>query len=282
GEDVLDEAMRDFEGFDHNAQTLRIITRMERVYPGFDGLNLTWETLEGVVKHNGPVQAKAGQTLPWAFRAFEGWDWLQTSTYSGPEAQVAALADDIAYNNHDIDDGLRAGYISIEQLLELPMVGTAFKNVIDQYPGLSTNRVIKEAVRRLIGYWVRDLLQTTTANIEKIRPETADDVRALDQPLVIFSKQMQDNIAVLRSFLLNNLYRHYRVNRTRSKCTRALRQLFDVFLDDPSLLPPHLLQQTNGPEQLEPARVICDYIASMTDTFALEEYKRLFSLDVEL
>jgi len=281
GEDVLDEAMRNFEGFDHNAQTLRIVTQMERVYPDFDGLNLSWETLEGIVKHNGPIIPKPGQQLPWAFRAFAGWDWLEPHTYAGPEAQVAALADDIAYNNHDIDDGLRAGYITIEQLLELPMVGQAFTNVIDQYPGLSNNRVIREAVRRLIGVWVDDLLSTTQANIAKLRPETADDVRNLGHALVIFSTKMEEDIAVLRSFLLDNLYRHYKVSRTRHKSTRALRKLFDVFLENPDLLPPDRQAQANTTKHGDTARVVCDYLAGMTDTFALEEYKRLFLLDVE-
>ncbi len=282
GEDVLDEAMKDYEGFDHNAQTLRVITEMERVYPGFDGLNLTWETLEGMVKHNGPIKASSDKKLPWAFRAYEGWDWLETHTYAGPEAQVAALADDIAYNNHDIDDGLRAGLISIEQLLELPMVGLAFQGVIDQYPGLSENRIIREAVRRLIGFWIHDLLTETQANIKKLKPQTADDVRALDQPLVIFSAEMERNISVLRKFLLDNLYRHYKVNRTRNKSKRALVKLFDVFLDDPTLLPPERYRLTSQTEKAKTARVVCDYMAGMTDTFALEEYNRLFSLDVEL
>jgi len=282
GEDVLDEAMKEFEGFDHNAQTLRIITHMEQVYPGFDGLNLTWETLEGIVKHNGPVVAKSGEELPWAFRAFEGWDWLQTHTFAGAEAQVAALADDIAYNNHDIDDGLRSGLICIEQLLELPMVGTAFRNVLDQYPGLSKNRVIREAVRRLIGYWIGDLLNETRANIEKFKPKSADDVRNMDQPLVIFSQEMEQNIATLRSFLQEKLYRHYKVNGTRNKSKRAVRQLFNVFLHDPYLLPPEKQQLIGKPADAKTARVVCDHIAAMTDTFAIEEHKRLFSLDVGL
>lgn len=282
GEDVLDEAMQDFEGFDHNAQTLRIITHMEHVYPGFDGLNLTWETLEGIVKHNGPIKTKTGETLPWAFRAFEGWDWLQTHTYAGPEAQVAALADDIAYNNHDIDDGLRAGYIRIEQLLELPMVGPAFANVRKRYPDVSQNRVIREAVRRLIGYWIRDLLETTQANIAKHQPETADDVRAMKEPLVIFSTEMEANIAALRKFLRENLYNHYKVNQTRFKSKRAVRKLFDALLDDPSLLPPERMQQCGPGNDAKTARVVCDHIAGMTDTFAIDEYKRLFLLDVEL
>jgi len=280
GEDVLDEAMKDFEGFDHNAQTLRIVTHTEGVYPDFDGLNLTWETLEGIVKHNGPVTSSPDKPLPWAFRAFDGWDWLETHTYAGPEAQVAALADDIAYNNHDIDDGLRAGLISIEQLLELPMVGTAFKNVHDQYPDLSENRKIREAVRRLIGYWVSDLVTTTKDNISRHKPETADDVRAMSQPLIAFSMEMQTNIAALRKFLLENLYRHYKVNQTRFKSKRALRKLFDALLDDPTLLPPERLQYCGDPGDKKTARIVCDHIAGMTDTYVIDQYKRLFSLDM--
>ncbi len=284
GEDVLDEAMRDYDGFDHNAQTLRILTHMEHVYPGFDGLNLTWETLEGVVKHNGPLCKTPDDCgdLPWAFTNFEGWSWLEPHTFAGPEAQVAALADDIAYNNHDIDDGLRAGIITIEQLMELPMVGPTFEEVKAEHKGLSDNRIIREAVRRLIGKWIDDLLIESNGRIAANKPQCADDVRAMSTPLIGFSEAMMVNIEALRHFLLNNMYRHYTVNRTRTKARRAVRELFDAFLQEPDLLSDDLRSQTDGPRGKATARLVCDHIAGMTDTFALDEHRRLLSMDTYL
>ncbi len=281
GEDVLDEAMKDYDGFDHNAQTLRIVTQMEHVYPKFDGLNLTWETLEGVVKHNGPLVKSAGDRagLPWAFTEFEGWEWLEPHTFAGPEAQVAALADDIAYNNHDVDDGLRAGIINIEQLMTLPLVGETFDEVQAAYPALSRNRVIREAVRRLIGKWVNDLLVETKNRISTHNPQSADEVRQMKTPLVGFSGAMMVNINALRRFLMENMYRHYTINRTRTKARRVVRELFDAFLNEPDLLEDELRAQTDGPKGKATARVVCDYIAGMTDTFAMEEYRRLLSMD---
>ncbi len=284
GEDVLDEAMKNYDGFDHNAQTLRIVTQMEHVYPDFDGLNLTWETLEGVVKHNGPLVKTEGERtgLPWAFTKFEGWDWLEPHTFAGPEAQVAALADDIAYNNHDIDDGLRAGIITTQQLLELPLVGTTFEEVMAEHPGLSSNRVIREAVRRLIGKWVNDLLVESRGRIAAANPQSADDVRAMSAPLIGFSDDMLVNINALRKFLLEKMYRHYTVNRTRTKARRAVRELFDALLNEPDLLDNELYPQTDGPRGKATARVVCDHIAGMTDTFAMEEHRRLLSMDSTL
>jgi len=281
GEDVLDAAMKDFHGFDHNAQTLRILTHMEHVYPDFDGLNLTWETLEGVVKHNGPLCAAPGEhgELPWAFTAFEGWEWLEPHTFAGPEAQVAALADDIAYNNHDIDDGLRANIISIDQLLELPLVGPVFEQVRDEYPDTSRNRLIHEAVRRLIGIWVNDLLAESQRRIEQENPQSADAVRAMKAPLIGFSGAMQEHIAALRAFLLQNMYRHYTVNRTRTKARRVVRELFEMFINEPELLAPELYAQTDGKGRGRTARTVCDYIAGMTDTYAMEEHRRLLSME---
>ncbi len=281
GEDALNASMAEYGGFDHNAQTLRIVTQMEQVYPDFDGLNLTWETLEGLVKHNGPIAAKPGAPIPWAFEAFAGWDWLQTHTYAGPEAQVAALADDIAYNNHDIDDGLRAGYIHIEQLLELPLVGAAFQNALDKHPHAAKGRIIREAVRHLIGHWVDDLLRATKDNIKKHNPQSPDEVREMDGPLVVFSAEMEEQITVLRTFLRTYLYAHYRVNRRRHKSTKVVQELFDAFLCHPELLPPDQQKQARDQSTTNIARVVCDYMAGMTDTFAILEYKRLFALDVQ-
>ncbi|MGB2573102.1 MAG: dGTP triphosphohydrolase, partial [Henriciella sp.] len=186
GEDQLDECMQDYEGFDHNAQTLRVVTRLEQRYPDFDGLNLTWETLEGLIKHNGPL-LRSGQsfdTLPAGFRDYPKLMELEISQYGGPEAQVVAIADDIAYNNHDIDDGISAGLFSIDDMLDLPLVGDVFRQVRKEYPVLDRSRLVFESVRRLIGHWIDDLTTETNRRVDKFRPETAADVRAMDEPLI--------------------------------------------------------------------------------------------------
>ena len=181
GEDQLDASMADYEGFDHNAQTLRIVTRLEVRYPDFDGLNLTWETLEGLVKHNGPLLSEGTSVddLPAAFRDFPHLSDLQLNTFAGPEAQVAALADDIAYNNHDIDDGIAAGLFSIEDFGDVPLVGDVFAEVRNDYPLLDDKRVVYEAVRRLIGLWINDLTAETRRRAEHHKPETVEAVRSM-------------------------------------------------------------------------------------------------------
>lgn len=280
GEDVLQECMLDYGGFDHNAQTLRIVTKLERRYPDFDGLNLSWETLEGLVKHNGPLvdDRRSLEDLPRAIVEYCSDHDLELTSFAGPEAQVAALADDIAYNNHDIDDGLKAGLFSIEDIAEVPLVGEMFTNVRRSYPDLDTSRLIGEVVRRLIGVWIDDLEAETRCRIEQNRPESAEDVRAMREPLVAFSAAMDQEQAPLRAFLRQRMYRHWKVNRKRSQAKRILRSLFDAFLSEPSCLPPvwsDLALQRSGAER---ARVVCDYIAGMTDAFAIDEYRKLFSL----
>src|SRR5690606_17309325 len=197
GETALDSCMAGYGGFDHNAQTLRIVTTLESRYPEFDGLNLTWETLEGLVKHNGPVivPGRGLDDLPRAIVEYAETQDLELDTFAGPEAQVAALADDIAYNNHDIDDGLRAGLFSIDDLLALPLVGNVFQGVIDRYPGLETTRIIHEAVRELIGRMIADVMDETRARLAEAKPETAEDIRAMDRPLVAFTPEMNEHNA---------------------------------------------------------------------------------------
>lgn len=282
GEDVLDACMEPFGGFDHNAQTLRVLTKLERRYPAFDGLNLAWETLEGVVKHNGPLifPGRALSDLPVAIQEYDSAHDLELHTWPGPEAQIAAHADDVAYNNHDIDDGLRAGLFSYAELrAEAPMVERVAATVDRDYPGLEQARHIAETVRRLIGVWVDDLVWETTNRLAAAKPQSAEDVRGAGRPLIGFSDEMNEAQAVLRRFLMARMYRHWKVNRSRSMAKRTLRALFELFLAEPELLPPSWQIGGDGPGGQRTARRVCDYIAGMTDDYAIEEHKRLFSLD---
>jgi dGTPase len=281
GEDALDAAMRDWGGFDHNAQTLRLLTKIEQRYAEFDGLNLTWETLEGVVKHNGPLTgpladpARAAR-LSGAISEYVAQHDLELHTYAGLEAQVAALSDDIAYNNHDIDDGLRAGLFRIEDLQDVPLVGPVFAEVAAKYPGLSTPRTIGEAIRRLIGLMVEDVLAETRRRIAVARPKSADAVRRLGRPLVGFSDALRQEERELRVFLHERMYRHERVTAMTDRARNIVQELFGWFMDDPARLPDGWQLATTGKGTAKTARVVADYIAGMTDRFAMDEHRRIF------
>lgn len=280
GEDALDACMKGFQGFDHNAQTLRIVTKLEHRYAEFDGLNLTWETLEGLVKHNGPVITSNSrkQDLPRALTEYAEIQDLELATFAGPEAQVAALADDIAYNNHDIDDGLRAGLFTINDLLSLPHVGQMFQSVLDKYPSLEETRVIHESVRALIGSMIGDVIDETKRRVAEANPQSSADVRAMTKALVSFSPEMNQHNLTLKKFLFERMYRHYRVNRSMSKAKRIVTDLFGLLHGEPNLLPPEWQVGCDGVRGMKSARRVCDYIAGMTDKFAIEEHKRLFDL----
>jgi dGTPase len=273
GEDALKPLMAGFGGFSHNDQALRIVTRLERRYAGFDGLNLTWETLEGLVKHNGPVPDPSP-----LIQAYNTQHDLHLTSFAGAEAQVAALADDLAYNNHDIDDGLRAGLFTVADLADVPLVGPVFQDLLREHPGLEPSRLTHEAVRRLINLMVSDLLAETRHRIAAARPASAAAVRALDRPLVAFSEAMQANDRALKRFLFERMYRHYRVNRMTSKARRVVRDLFTLFLAEPQTLPTEWQRLAGAPDRPETARVVADYIAGMTDRFAMDEHRRLFDL----
>ena len=279
GEDALREMMEPFGGFDHNAQSLRVITRLERRYADFDGLNLTWETLEGLIKHNGPLTGSASnRPMPRAIADYvEGHD-LEPSTHAGAEAQVAALSDDIAYNNHDIDDGLRAGLFTIDDLSDVPLVGPVFRQVKMTYPELDTSRLVHEAVRRLIGHMVHDLVDETRRRIEEVAPGSADDIRRCGRPVVAFSQDMQKNDRALKEFLFENMYRHYKLNRMSSKARRVVRDLFRLLVAEPGCLPTEWRRTADAPESVKTAWVVADYIAGMTDRYALDEHRRLFDV----
>jgi dGTPase len=280
GEEALHAAMKDHGGFDHNAQTLRILTKLEERYAEFNGLNLTWETLEGVVKHNGPL-LKQGRTLaqlPAAIVEYCQDHDLELSGYAGPEAQVAALSDDIAYNNHDIDDGLRAGLFEVADLKELPLVGEMFSIVTQKYPGIDQARLIHEAVRRVINAMVEDVLAETQRRLKDAAPKSVADIRALGRPVVAFSEQMAATDRTVKAFLYKRMYEHWRLNRSHSKARRVVVDLFELLFAEPNCLPPPWRERAEQAETQARARLVADYIAGMTDRFALDEHKRLFDL----
>ncbi len=282
GERELDACMADFGGFDHNAQTLRVLTKLEARYPRFDGLNLTWETLEGVVKHNGPLVTPRGAMtdLPAAIQEYAGQHDLELHTWSGPEAQVAALADDIAYNNHDIDDGYRAGMFGIAELIELPFVGEVLRGVRDEFPALTEERWMAEAVRRLIGARIADLIAETGRRAADIKPQSAQDVRHAGRAIIAFSPEMQAHEAALRRFLFERMYAAPRVIHMMNRARGIVHELFSIYREDARALPVIWRTKIDRSEnQRQAARAVCDYIAGMTDAFAIDEHRRLLGLD---
>jgi dGTPase len=280
GEEELERRMTPFGGFDHNVQTFSVVTRLERRYPAFDGLNLTWETLEGVVKHNGPVTAMLERPA-WREIATYDRDYdLGLATWASAEAQVAALSDDIAYNNHDVDDGLEAGLFDLEELLAIPLIGPVLRGVAKDIPGLDARLTRLEAVRRMIGEMIGDVLDETRRRAEASGVDSADEVRALGHALVAFSPAMAEDLARLRAFLHERMYRHWRVNRSRSQARRILADMFALFLAEPEVLPTEWYGRLQNLDEPGRARVICDYIAGMTDRYAIEEHRRLFQLDI--
>ena len=280
GEDELQIQMEPYGGFDHNVQTFRVVTKLERRYPRWEGLNLTWETLEGVIKHNGPVSEKLDRPSWNAIAEFDKDYDLGLSTWASAEAQVAALADDIAYNNHDVDDGVQAGLFRLEELLDVPLIGPILASVYKDYPDLDPVIIRLEAVRRMIGAMVDDVLAETHRRALASKVGSPDDVRNLDHALVAFSREMVEDLSRLREFLMNRMYRHWRVNRTRSQARRILAEMFQLFMAEPDVLPTEWFARSQNRDQAGRARVVCDYIAGMTDRFAIEEHRKLFHLDV--
>ena len=279
GEDALKEMMEPFGGFDHNAQSLRVITLLEKRYVEFDGLNLTWETLEGVVKHNGPLTGAGGdEPLPRAIAEYAGTHDLELATFAGAEAQVAAIADDVAYNNHDIDDGLRAGLFTVADLGDVPLVGPVFADVARAYPDVDESLLIHEAVRRMIGAMVTDILAETARRVADIGPATADDIRHCGRPVAGFSDGMGENEAALKAFLSENMYGHYKLNRMTSKARRVVKDLFRLLVDEPECLPTEWRRQAGAPGSAATAQLVADYIAGMTDRSALDEHRRMFDV----
>ena len=276
GEYALSKMMENFGGFDHNAQSLAVVTKLERRYPGFEGLNLTWETLEGLVKHNGPL-IKDGERgfLPYHIKDFVHNYDLELHTFASAEAQVAALADDIAYNNHDIDDGLRAELFEIKDVSELPLVGRIFSSVEEEYPNIDTSLIIHEAVRRLIGDMVSDCLAETETRLKQSAPKTVTDIRNLNYPVVGISGDMVDIDRSLKEFLFENMYRHEKVNTMTREASKIVCRLFEEFINDPTKLPKEWQAKSDIKGGEITARAVADYIAGMTDRFAYVEHAKL-------
>ena len=277
GEDELQALMADHGGFDHNVQTFRVVTELERRYPAFPGLNLTWETLEGVIKHNGPVTTQLDRPSYRAVAKFDAAYDLGLATHASAEAQVAAIADDIAYNNHDVDDGLQAGLFTVEDLLDVPLIGPQLAAVRREWPDLEPALLRLEAVRRMIGQMSGDVVAETRRHAEGLR--SAEEVRALGRQLVTFSPDVVEGLGELRRFLLERMYRHWRVNRNRSQARRMLAEMFRLFMAEPDVLPDGWRTAAEGRTGSGRARVVCDYLAGMTDRFAIEEHRRLFTLE---
>jgi dGTPase len=281
GEDALSALMAPYGGFDHNAQALRIVTRLERHYADFDGLNLTWESLEGIAKHNGPVigpnaDKKHDGPLPYALAQVNAqWD-MDLHTHASAEAQVAAIADDVAYSHHDLHDGLRSGLFTEADLMDLPVTGPAFAEVDALYPGLDPMRRRHEALRRVFGRMVEDVIAVATGRLDAAQPQSVDDIRAMGTTIIRFSKPLYQELKAIRSFLFHRMYRAPSVMEVRAKVTTVVQELFAAYLSDPHLLPEeweHAVAECA--DQTELARTIADYVAGMTDRFAILEHARL-------
>ncbi len=262
GEEVLNRLMEQHGGFEHNLQSLRVVDELEERYPGFSGLNLSWEVREGIIKHSSPYDRPAGiitEFLPGIVPTIE--------------AQIINFADEIAYNNHDIDDGLKSGYITIGQLEQVELWRQVYEGVCTRYPEIDAERKKHQTISALIGLFIKDLTDTTLANLGEYDIRTLDDLRKVNRQVVMFSPELARKNREMKLFLMDNLYRHYKVERMRVKAERYLSALFDTYVKHPTLLPRKYLKrmEITGRE-----RVICDYIAGMTDRFALDEFKRLF------
>ncbi|WP_087632547.1 deoxyguanosinetriphosphate triphosphohydrolase [Caballeronia telluris] len=280
GQDALHECMRDHGGFEHNLQSLAVVDQLEEHYGAFNGLNLCFETREGILKHCSRENAR---------KLGELGERFLTGKQPSIEAQIANVADEIAYNNHDVDDGLRSGFITLDQLAEVSLWHTHHEAAKSEFPRIDGRRLIHETIRRIINTLIVDLIDTTSLHLARVRPESIDDVRNAP-PIVAHSDEIASQAAALKRFLFKNLYRHYRVMRMANKAQRVVAGLFEAFTDDPRLLPP--AYQARGPVAEESAndpaaptydssqaRLIAHYIAGMTDRYALKEYQRLFVID---
>ena len=275
GEEALNLSMKPFGGFDHNAQSLRVVTLLESRYAAFDGLNLTWETLEGLAKHNGPLRSP-----PPYIADYDQQHGLELSTHAGVEAQVAALADDIAYHAHDLDDGLRAKLFGVEDISHLPVVGEALLEASRASLDVPPPRLRHETIRRMIDVMINDLVAETRTRLAKLDPEDAQAVRRAKQPVVAFSPRFAEANRVIKEFLFARMYRHWRVNRMTTKARKLTGELFQVLCADPSLLPDDWRAWAGEGSPARAAGTVCDYIAGMTDRYAMDEHRRLTDLSI--
>ncbi|MDG2473985.1 MAG: deoxyguanosinetriphosphate triphosphohydrolase, partial [Paracoccaceae bacterium] len=271
GEEALNSCMVNFGGFDHNAQAIKIVTKLEKNYASFDGLNLTWETLEGIVKHNGPLSMPINYYLS-EYNAVHG---LDLDNFPSCEAQVAAVSDDIAYNNHDLSDGLRAGLFELSELYGLPIVGVCLREVDKLYPNIDQSRKCHEGLRRVFAIMVEDVLSQSKKNLSQFSNLETDAVRSHGKKVIGFSNDFLFQLAQIRKFLFEKMYRHWKVNRLRFKASRVIKDLFDMYFEQPDILPEDWGNSAKLLDETERARLICDYIAGMTDQYALMEYRKL-------
>ncbi|MEM6665150.1 MAG: deoxyguanosinetriphosphate triphosphohydrolase [Pseudomonadota bacterium] len=276
GETALDEVMAPYGGFDHNAQSLKIVTALESRYAAFDGLNLTWETLEGLVKHNGPIVTDAVADIPAYIMDYNAGHDLWLHTHASLEAQVAAIADDIAYDSHDIDDGLRAGLLTLESLEDIPIAADAVREVGKLWPDLAPEKFIHEVLRRLLTWLIGDVFDETAHRLANAAPQTADEVRYAGRAMVAFTVGRATAEKDLKRYMFDHVYRHPRIMAMREEASAVVKALFHCYLDDPKAWP---TGQDNADESApleERAVRTCDFIAGMTDRYALQEYQRLF------
>ena len=271
GEDALQALMAPYGGFDHNAQAIKIVTRLECHYADFDGLNLTWEALEGIAKHNGPVIGD----LPYALAEYDAEHDLELNTHASAEAQVAALSDDIAYNNHDLHDGLRAGLFDEADICDLPLIGPAFAEVDQRYTGLDPMRRRHEGLRRVFAAMVTDVVDTSRALLAASGAESVEDIRNLGRPVIRFSDALWSDLQHIRAFLFTNMYRAPSVMVERERVTCIVNDLFPLFMTKPDLLPAEWRRNVDARDDVALARSVSDYISGMTDRFALQEHARL-------
>jgi dGTPase len=290
GERALDQCLAAFGGFDHNAQTLRIVTALERRYPRFDGLNLTFETLEGLVKHNGPLADRSGAPVeryrrhgvPETILDYVKLQDLQLWSFAGVEAQIAAFADDIAYDAHDIDDGLRAGLFKLEEIAEVPLPGKIVAAIRAAYPGIDTYHLVQELVRELIGLLIDDIVAETGRRLDVLKPQSADDVRLAAAPVAGFSPAVAEGDAAIKAFLFARMYRNPRVMQVMGEAESVVSDLFARYQANLASLPPEWQGGFKGLDEAGRARRIADFIAGMTDRYALAEHSRLFDSTPEL
>jgi dGTPase len=290
GERALDACLSAFGGFDHNAQTLRIVTALERRYPNFDGLNLTWETLEGLVKHNGPLTDRNGAPLgpyrahgvPETILDYMRLQDLQLWSFASAEAQIAAVADDIAYDAHDIDDGLRAELFELDDIAAVPLPGKLIGEIRTAFPGLDTGHLVHELVRQLIGLLIDDVVAETGRRIATLRPNSADDVRRAAHPVAAFSSAVAEADGAIKAFLKKSMYRHTRVMHVMNQAAAVVRDLFARYTAHPADLPAEWKEGLDGLNEVSRVRRIADFIAGMTDRYALAEHARLFDSTPEL
>jgi dGTPase len=290
GERALDECLSVYGGFDHNAQTLRVVTTLERHYPGFDGLNLTWETLEGLVKHNGPLTDKDGKPLgryrahgiPETIRQYVRQQNLELWSFASVEAQVAAFADDIAYDAHDIDDGLRAELFSLDDIAAVALPGKIIADIRAAFPALDSARLVHEFVRRLIGLLIEDVIAETRRRLAALAPGSADDVRRAPAAVVAFSPATAEAERLIKGFLETRMYWHARIQRVMNEAAGVVRDLFARYSARPDDLPAEWKEGLAGTDKAAGARRIADFIAGMTDRYPLAEHARLFDSTPEL